>query len=415
MATHEYRRNHYVPEWYQKRFLVPGKGDKKFFYLDMKPDTVTAPNGHRYKRNDLLRWGADLCFMETDLYTTKFGSFESTEIEEKFFGDIDVRGKSAVEYFAQFEHPDVEPDAFNDLMVYMSTQKLRTPKGLAYLSKKTKSRNKNALLFGLQSLQNMFCALWTECVWQLADCKTTNTKLILSDHPVTVYNKGCFPLSTLANLLGDPEVWYNGTHTYFPLSEERVLILTNLSWVRHPYGNPMRVRPNPNLFRGAMFNFTGIQTHRELSELEVTQINYITKSRARRYIAARQKEWLYPEAKLASRVWSKFGDDYLLMPDPRSVTYSTEIVIGYEDGSGESMDEYGRRPWQKGYSGEAKNRADWETFHAFQGEYARLFGPKRRGRSFEIGRLSNAEDTADFHEYHLKLEAKFNKRRFKAR
>lgn len=410
MASHEFRRNHYVPEWYQKRFLGSESGERKFFYLDLKPENVMAANGTRYQRKSILRWGPDSCFVETDLYTTKFGGFESTEIEEKFFGSIDVKGKAAVEYFTTFEHPDVEPGAFHDLMLYMSTQKLRTPKGLAHLARRTGSR-KNELLFNLQRLRNMFCALWTECVWQLADCRNTHTKLILSDHPVTVYNKGCFPLSAVARTAGDPDIWANGTHTYFPLSEERVLILTNLSWVRHPYGNPMKNRPNPRLFRGAMLNFTDIQTHRELTEQEVLQLNYITKMRAHRYIAARHKEWLYPEASAEPRFWSDFGDSYLLMPDPRSLSYSTEIVIGYKDGRAEALDEYGRRPGQTGYSGDAPNQEDWDSFLAFQGEYARRFGPMRRGRSFEFNALSNAEDSPEYHAYHLRLEATHKKRR----
>lgn len=202
----------------------------------------------------------------------------------------------------------------------------------------------------------------------------------------------------------------DGTHTYFPLSEERVLILTNLSWVRCPYGNPLKVRPNPKLFRGAMFNFTSIQTHRDLTEKEVLQINYITKIRAERYVAARKKEWLYPEEKVTPSLWPNLGDSYLLMPDPRSVTYSTTTIVGYEDGRAEAMDEYGRRPGQKGYSGDTSNREDWNSFLAFQGEYARRFGPKRRGRSFEHNRISNEEDSADFHAYHLGLEKTYRKR-----
>lgn len=410
MAPKEYRHNHYVPEWYQKRFLPKDGGEAKFYYLDLKPETVTAPNGTHYKRKNILRWGADSCFNIENLYTTKFGNFESTEIEERFFGKIDTEGHKAVEYFCNFQHPDVDPESFHNLLLYMSTQKLRTPKGLKYLSLKTASRDKNELLLMLQKLQNVFCALWTECVWQLADCKDTNTKLILSDHPVTVYNKGCFPQSALARKFGDPEIWLNGTHTYFPLSEERVLILTNLSWVRCPYGNSMKVRPNPKLFRGAMFNFTSIQTHRDLTELEVLQINYITKMRAERYIAARQKEWLYPEKKAAPSLWPNLGDSYLLMPDPRSVTYSTTTVVGYENGRADTMDEYGRRPWQKGYSGKGSDKKDWNSFLAFQGEYARRFGPKRRGRSFEFNRISNEEDSVDYHAYHLSLEGRFTKR-----
>ncbi|MBX9296049.1 DUF4238 domain-containing protein [Chromobacterium vaccinii] len=413
MATHEYRRNHYVPEWYQKRFLEADARPKKFFYLDMRPDTVFQ-NGHQHKRNSLLHWGVNRCFMEQDLYTTKFGPFESTEIEEKFFGKIDSKGKAAVEYFSTFEHPSVNSEAFYDLLRYISTQKLRTPKGLTYLAKATRTHNnKNLLLYHLQYLQDIFCALWSECVWQLVDCRGSNTKFILSDHPVTVYNMGCFPLSSFARKYGDPDISHSGTHTIFPLSEARLLILTNLSWVRHPYGSPMKIRPNPAPFRTAMFNFFDIQTGRSLSEHEVQQVNYVIKMRAHRYIAARNKEWLYPERNLRSRIWSQFGDNYLFMPDPRSVKFLRSTVIGYQDGRGEAYDEYGRQPGQSGYKGEGHAKQEWETFHAFQGEFARKFGPRRRGRSFEVGHSSGEEDSEDYHRYHLGLESKHRKFRFK--
>ncbi|MCY1289210.1 hypothetical protein D9M70_382950 [compost metagenome] len=68
MASHEFRRNHYVPEWYQKRFLGLESSEKKFFYLDLKPETVIAANGARYQRKHILRWGPDSCFVETGAF-----------------------------------------------------------------------------------------------------------------------------------------------------------------------------------------------------------------------------------------------------------------------------------------------------------------------------------------------------------
>jgi hypothetical protein len=34
MST-EYKNNHYVPVWYQRRFLPAGQKDNEFFYLDL--------------------------------------------------------------------------------------------------------------------------------------------------------------------------------------------------------------------------------------------------------------------------------------------------------------------------------------------------------------------------------------------
>ena len=59
------------------------------------------------------------------------------------------------------------------------------------------------------------------------------------------------------------------------------------------------------------------QVGRKLSEDEVLQINYITKRRAFRYIAAAEREWLYPERRVSTDHWKKLGDGLLLMPEPR--------------------------------------------------------------------------------------------------
>jgi hypothetical protein len=163
-----------------------------------------------------------------------------------------------------------------------------------------------------------------------------------------------------------------------------------------------------------MFNFMHIQTGRKLSDLEVNEINFIVKKRAYRYIAAAEKEWLYPEKRLTTDYWDKLGGGYLFMPDPRSVTFSGEIIIGYEKGGADFFDAYGRKPWQKDYDDKKLHDQEWETFHAFQGEFARLFGPRRRGQSYEMGRLDPEEDRPDYHAYHLKLEEKNRKHRYKS-
>jgi hypothetical protein len=138
----------------------------------------------------------------------------------------------------------------------------------------------------------------------------------------------------------------------------------------------------------------------------------VIKKRAYKYIAAAQEEWLYPEEKINTQHWDKLGNGYLFMPDPRSVTFSSEIVFGYDNNRADWFDAYGRKPWQKGYDDKSQHKMEWETFHAFQGEFARLFGPKRRGLSFEAGRLDNIEDDPDYHAYHLKLEQTHKKHRY---
>lgn len=405
----KYRRNHYVPQWYQHRFLTGNEKEKKFYYLDKSPEKKKLPNGKHFTMNPIQMWGPAKCFCENDLYTTKFLNFESTEIEQFFFGKIDREGKKAIEYFANFQHPSANHEAFQAMMVFMSSQKLRTPKGLAYLNSLLKGASKNQVLFKLQKIHRMHCALWTECVWSLVDASESTTKFILSDHPVTVYNQGCFPASNACRGFRDPGIWLNGTHTIYPLSLDKALILTNLSWARNPYGNEKRERPHAQLFRTAMFKFTSIQTSRVLQSEEVKLINHIVKSRAYRFIASTKEEWLYPEKELKIPSWDKIGKSYLLMPDPRSMTFSSEILIGYKGGLSDAFDEYGRKPWHQDYLQKELHNYELHTLYAFKGEYARKFGPKRRGITFELGSIEKSEDDEDYHKYTLSLESEHKK------
>lgn len=398
----DFTRNHYVPQWYQHRFIPPARKESNFYYLDLKPETIVS-NGYRYARKAMRRFGPKKCFVQDDLYTTQFGSWKSTEIEERFFGPIDHRGQLAVDFFGDFSYRGMCNDMYRDMILYMSVQKLRTPKGLDYLASLAGMSEKNNLLMMLQSVWQMYCAIWTECVWHIAAATNSETKFIISDHPVTVYNSGCFPTSLYCRGHNDPDIRMTGTHTIFPLNLNKVLILTNLSWVRDPYGDPRKPRPNAEMFRSAIMKWTDIQTGRMLSEEEVNEINFIIKSRAYRYVAAAEKEWLYPEGKFPRGRWDQLGDGYLLFPDPRSMSYGGEIIMGWDDGRSVAWDEYGRRPGQPGYRRKGVDEREWNSFHAFKGEFARVFGPKRRGSGYELGEKVD-EDSDDYHKYHLSEE-----------
>ncbi len=382
----EYTHNHYVPEWYQCRFLPDG--ESKHYYLDLRPDTVTR-DGHTYTRKALLRWGPPRCFAQNDLYTTSWGGLDNRDIERFFFGKLDTQGKAAVEHFADFKFGKGSHEAFETLVPYMSVQKLRTPKGLGWLRHIAGGLPENETLIFLQRIRNIFCAIWTDCVWQIADASRSPTKFIISDHPVVAYNRECFPASKYCQGYNDPDIRYAATHTYFPLSLDKVLILTNLSWVRDPFQNPLKLHPNPDLFRDSIFNFTDIQVDRFLTEEEVLEINYVTKKRAFRYIAAQEEEWLYPERCMGSTNWRKLGDGYLLMPDPRHIYGGGEVIIGYEGGRSDGFGAYGHKPWQEGYEDKERDDHEWAAMLKFKAEWAATYGPEFRGVTDEF--LSDGE------------------------
>lgn len=394
--SEQFTHNHYVPIWYQKRFLP--EGQSKFFYHDLSPEKITR-NGHSWTRNDVLKWGPASCFAEDDLYTVQWGSLKNTDIEQFFFGSVDAAGRGAVEFFEEFDIKDGVHEAHEALIRYMSVQKLRTPKGLGFLSQTFKTGSQYEVMMQLQNHQVIFGTIWSEAVWQIADASLSPTKFIVSDHPVTVYNRRCFPGSDKCRGFNDPDIRCVASHTIFPLSLDKILILTNLAWVRNPYQNEMNLRPNPEFYHETMTMLTDIQQGRSLSEEEVLQINYILKKRAHKWIAAATKDWLYPERFLRSTHWNKFGNGYLLMPEPRAIHMGGEILVGYKDGSSAAYSEYGHRPWQKGYKDDRRANRESANLRKFQGEFALMHGKEWRGWSYDFGKNGPRSDSDKYYEH----------------
>ena len=398
MASRDFRHNHYVPRWFQERFLEAERKQREFYYLHKEPRTTRDGRGRRITLPEVERRALKNCFAERDLYTLTFRGISSTELERRFFGRIDRERRNAVDFWTNYDHTAHAGDALRPLLIYLSTQKLRTPKGLDWLARQIGIRTPTMRLAAVVRFQQVFGAIWAECIWQIADARTSPTKFVVSDHPVTLYNRECSPLHAQCRGSGDPDIRLNGTHTIFPLSMEKVLILTNRSWATNPYGSPTKIRPNPRLERGAIFNQMDIQSGRQLGEDEVRRINFIIKSRAYRFVAAAEEEWLYPELHLPKKVkWGKLGERYLLFPDPRELHHGGEIILGYESGATVSRDAYGRPPLDPDYGRDSQPPAGKDPLARFKGEFAQLFGPKRRGHGWN----EPEEDTHALHEYHL--------------
>ncbi|MBA3353746.1 MAG: hypothetical protein H0U23_15230 [Blastocatellia bacterium] len=393
-----------MPEWYQRRFLPGGKG--KVHYLDLRPETVTR-EGHSYTRDAMLRWGPPSCFAQEDLYTIDLGRNLNVDVERYFFGDVDSKGRNAVEFFSNFQIRNGLHEAFHDLLRYMSVQKLRTPKGLGWLANIAQTQHRQSVLVLLQYIQTMHCAHWTDAIWQIAEATHSNTKFIVTDHPVTVYNRACFPGSKYCRGYNDPDIRFAASQTLFPLTSEKILILTNLAWVRNPYQSEVVVSPNPNLFHDTVFKATDIQRGRILTEEEVLQINYIMKMRAYRYIASANREELFPETQLGSTHWSKFGDGYLLMPDPRDVHMGGTVYMGYEGSRSEAWDEYGHRPGQKGFEDRRRNERESKALRKFQAEFSALYGPEQRGWSEQFHNEGPRTYSGEYHDHLLSEATRF--------
>jgi Protein of unknown function (DUF4238) len=227
-------------------------------------------------------------------------------------------------------------------------------------------------------LWQIHATIWMEGIWEILHCDETQTKFIITDHPVTTYNKDLFPRVRECEYPFDAPIEYVGTHTIFPLSLTRCLVITNLGYVRNPWINPKRVRENPRYFAPTIFDIRTVQTGRQISEDETLAINYILKTRAKRFIAATEKEWLYPEHFLKTTMWNKLGGKFFLMPDPRKVKFTSGIYIGNTDGSSWGLDEYGRQPREHDPRMNAIRDEEWKFFQKAKQSWDSRFGPLSR-------------------------------------
>ena len=385
--------HHYVPQWYQKRFLKTGK--TKYLYLDLHPEKVVG-NGFKYERRSLFQRGPKMCFCEHDLYTLKFDNLTTDEIEKNFFGDIDSLGRNAVALFSDYHtFKGVHPDQFRFLTGYMGAQRFRTPKGLDYLKEQTQLPDKNAVLALMQNIFEAHVTMWTEGVWEIVRARKSATKFIVSDNPVTFYNRAIFPhFHEYPDDVGLHEV---GTRTLFPLGSDSCLIITHVELTRNPRTNPSRPRTNARNFGRTMKYILETQFGRELEEDEVLRINFILKKRAARYIAAAQEEWLFPERNVSTRKWTELDDDWFLLPNMYKVPFGGGILAGSRGGPTFTMDEYGRNPSHPGYKDKSQHEKEWITFNQAKKEWAK----KRRGRSLAqvetgSGKLDDFSDRVMF-------------------
>lgn len=399
MAGRNYRHNHYVPEWYQKKFM--NEGQYRYYYLDKSPSNVKRGN-NSWNLKYIRKLGSKPCFAQDDLYTVKWGDIVNTDIEKFFFGGLDLKAKSAVQNFEDFGEDSIDENHFRNLLRYMSVQKLRTPRGLAWIENNYRKYERNYTLLELQRLQNLFCATWSDCVWHIADASNSDTKFIVSDNSVTAYNRDCFPESLYCKYPNDPDIRFCGTHTIFPLSMNKILILTNLSWVRDPYQSAKKIHPNPRLIRDTVFNFLDIQFDRFLSEEEVIEINYIIKKRSHKYIAAAEEEWLYPEKFIQNDHWRKLGNGYLLMPDPRHVHLGGEVLVGYDNGRSDAWGAYGHKPYEPEYKNAKRDERERVSLYKFKAEWAAIFGRRYRSVPLELAMRDIREDVHELYQVALK-------------
>lgn len=328
--THE---NHYVPIWYQKRFLpAPGA---QFFYLDLSPSIYRNGLGKSVSKRV-----PKSSFKKTDLYTTWPGGQPNDEIERLLFGAIDNSGAVAIRQLAGGQPEEVH-DAFTPFFEYLGAQKLRTPKGLDWINAHYSQLDQSGLMREMQHLLALNLTIWSEGVREIVSAKKSDVKFIITDHPVTLYNAACPPDAPTCRYPNEPSVQWNGTQTIFPLDAEHCLILSHLDYAKQTEGvDLLAERQNARNFGKSLARTDAWIRSRVLSRDQVLAINYLLKSRACKHVAAPVEDWLYPEREYAGD-WGKIGE-VLRPPADELWHFGGEMYVGYEDGSTLYQDPYGR-------------------------------------------------------------------------
>ncbi|MCS4300895.1 DUF4238 domain-containing protein [Chryseobacterium sp. BIGb0232] len=331
------RNNHYVPQWYQRGFST---NSNQLHYLDLSPKEKLLPDGRVIKLKERKLLPFSQCFFEYDLYTTFFGPIISDIIERELFGKIDDFGSRAVRAFIDGTESD-RHFRFQDLFRYIDAQKSRTPKGLLWLKNKYSHLNQTQLMMEMEAIQDMHTTIWYESVKEIVSAENSVIKFLATDHPVTTYNYAC-PIS---NQKGqdpiEPSIALKASQTIFPLNKNYCLILTNYEYAEQPELNdPLQKRTNARHFGETMVRTNAFIRNRKLNDHQVQEINFILKKSARRYIAAAEKEWLYPENDTTIS-WESVQRT-LLPPEEEIFEFGGEMFAGYSDGRTYRQDAFGR-------------------------------------------------------------------------
>ncbi len=341
------RKNHYVPQWHQERFFAPGKATHCL--LDLNPPTFKRRDGTVAIGRYLFDSPSSRAFVEDDLYSTFFGVEVNDEIERIFFGDIDRRGAEAVRAFCHDDH-GAWHEHFQDLFEFLDIQKLRTPKGLAWLRQQYPEIGRlgemlpgvaqNQLMFEMQGIRMLNVTTWTTGVREIVSAERAGVKFILSDHPVTVYNHAIPPSDTRNRHPGDPSPALKGSQTFFPLGPDHLLILTNLEYAKNCAVRPDLKRTFARNYLHTMVSTIEFIKTRYLTDDQVAEVNFVIKARATRYIAGSRREDLFPE-RVVSKSWADLRATFL-PPVDELYRFGGEMFASFEDGHIHYQDEFGR-------------------------------------------------------------------------
>lgn len=362
--------HHYVPLWYQRRFLPTEGGE--FSVFDKNPVTgLFCPDGvvRSQKPREVFRHGPRKLFRQEGFYSVALRGVPDDAIERLIYGPIDNSGARANHLFnswpeshgilgaevaaqipMRFGHPS---ERMADLVEYLNAQKMRTPRGIDQIKAELAragaiGAGKNLEMGLLMSRRQGNCTVWAECFWEIFSIEDGETRFLLSDDPVVLYNMDCYPGSPNCRYPNDPHPFWRGTRVIHPLSQNRLLVLSHIEHVDEPSRKKAcRNRIHARSHDQVMITYTDIQSDRKLSSNAVATVNFVVKVRAIRYVASTNPDDLYPERIVRRPKWADI-DALFHQPYPTHLSKS-ETYIKYKDDSILFTDAHGRRDFVPGW------------------------------------------------------------------
>ncbi|MDR0646052.1 MAG: DUF4238 domain-containing protein [Elusimicrobiota bacterium] len=341
----DYKNQHYVPKWYQRKFIPDNKGE--YWCLDLKPTIIKHPDG-KEEIKDISRKSVKDCFSEDFFYKNVLFR-DPNFLEKAFYGNVDDKGAKDIQTL--FDPYGVgSNDRFLDFLDFLDTLRFRTPKGTE-LVKRYRFPNQTGrislndiILDTIRRIRGMHQTMWIEGVWLYLSADKSATKFIASDHPVTLFNKKIDLKDESLDMF-----MLLGTILLFPLDLNNCLVIFHRDYGIDRKSNPLQRRINARIYNGNPFlvpeklkNYDGPMraTTKELRDNEVIAVNHLIKGRAHKFITSYNKKDLFPEKLLKDTDVANIEN--IVLPDPNMVVGVGDSYLRTTSGKYLRVDPYGR-------------------------------------------------------------------------
>ncbi|MBW8778123.1 MAG: hypothetical protein JF585_02755 [Burkholderiales bacterium] len=150
----------------------------------------------------------------------RLGRIVNDDVERKLFGPIDAQTAKAVQALLDGDESGMH-DGFQNFFEHLTSQLLRTPKGLDWIRSRYAPLDQVQLMVEMQALRFMHRTMWAEGVREMVSAEDSDVKFIVTDHPVTIYNAAAAPGTPRCVYTGEPAVHWLGTQTVYALDAWR--------------------------------------------------------------------------------------------------------------------------------------------------------------------------------------------------